>query len=38
MDLFQKILPFFTLGLAIFTMTVIYLDDKKDSAKKSPKK
>ena len=38
MDLFQKILPFFTLGLAIFTVAIIYLDNKKDSAKKSLKK
>lgn len=38
MDLFIRILPFVAGGLAIFTLMILIIDNKKDSAKKSAKK
>lgn len=37
MELFQKILPYISLGLAIFLLIIVYSDNK-NSFKKSSKK
>ena len=38
MDLFVRILPFVTGGLAIITLIILVRDNARDSAKKSAKK
>ncbi len=38
MDLFVRILPFVSGGLALLTLFILIRDNKKDSAKKSAKK
>ncbi len=38
MDIFVYLLPIVAGGLAIFTLIVLIIDNKKDSAKKSAKK